>query len=202
MSPGKIARILTGSSHGTRPRTKYEFITRKSTEPTQPEGIRHVLDPHPALADHHTQDVESVLVLRTPVRSDPRARRPDQLLLFGPADGLRRCAEVGRQPGSYLHKGNQPTRRPIARLARDQVEIAVAVPEAAIQNGPTARLEPASGDRFATYSQQLPPSQHTTSVRTVRGRGVSSAGAEPYNRCSVSPQRTCPMPGAKIRRVR
>lgn len=171
----------------SRPRTKYEELTRKSTELTQPECVGNVLYLDSAFPEHHSKHVEAVLIRRTPVRGDPCPSRPGQLPLLFPADRLRRCPEVGREPRSDLDEGDQPSHASFTGPARHQIQIPMAVSKAFIQYGPTARLQPARRYRFSLDPQPLSLGQHATSVRAYERRSESDYPPDSFNRCTNSP---------------
>ena len=201
MFPGKIARISNVLACDTVPRTKYELLTRKSTELSQPERVRDVLDLNPCLAQHHPHHVESVLISRTPVRSDPDSGGTGQLPPFLPPHRLRRRPEISGKPSPDFHERHDPTLVSVLDLARDEIKVAVTVSKAPIHDCPTACLEPTGRDRFALDPQTLPLCQHATSLCAGVAARESDYPPDSYNRCT--PAHACPaIAGAKALHLR
>ncbi len=106
-------------------------------------------DPDPIAGDNYPDDVETVRLSGLTMAVDPDPRRARELDPFLPVDRLDRAAEMVVAPGLDLDE------RDCAISFSDQVDVAVSVPEAPVEDPPAGAGEPAFRDPFSHFAQGL-----------------------------------------------
>jgi hypothetical protein len=101
------------------------------------------------------------------VATYPHPRRTDQFPPFSPVYGFNRSAELNPGAGLHFNKGD------CARAFGDQVQVAVAVPETALEHPPALSLEPPLGDSLPADTQYLVMRRHGASITPLFDRAVT-----------------------------
>jgi hypothetical protein len=113
-----------------------------------------VLYEYPFARQKHTENIELVLLPVTSVTVDPDMRRSRELALFSVMYGLNGVAELVAFARLHFHERD-------GRIALgDQVDVAPAVAEAAIEDRPAVPRKPAFGDAFAEFAESLVVVRH------------------------------------------
>ena len=123
-----------------------------------------MLNANVPIAENDSENIKPVTISRTLVRREPCARGSNYLPLLFPAHGLCRGAEIARKPGPNFHECDKPAGACIVSSTGDQIQVAMTVPKAPIENDPPLELEPLRRDLLATYSEFLPFGQHEPSL--------------------------------------
>lgn len=108
-----------------------------------------MLDQHPISGQQDPHNIELVRLAVTSVTINPDVRAPRQLTLFSVMYGLYRVAELVTFAGFDLNE------RDGGLTLGDEIDVAVAVLEAAREDSPTLLGEPALGDSFAELAEAL-----------------------------------------------
>src|SRR3954471_3659743 len=130
------------------------------------EGVLDVLDPDCLCPKNDPDHVESEGIARTLKARDPDLRRTAQLTLLPPVHGADRTAKG--IIGPRLHFDESDGAVGIVLRARcDEINIAMAVPEAMLNDVPAVNPEPPRRDTLAFHSHRLSRFGHESQSRAL-----------------------------------
>src|SRR6185312_10845352 len=136
--------------------------------------VLHVPNADAPPVHEHPDHIEPIAVRGLAEPVDPDVRGPDELASLSPVDRLHRIAELSPPPRFDLHEHHQPA------PPRDEVEVAMAIAKAPVNERPAQMLEPLGGVRFAGESESL--CRHGRQSRAGRAAAQAQNNA---GRCKI-----------------
>jgi hypothetical protein len=112
--------------------------------------VGNVSNSHTIALDEYSNDVESIGVGRTSVPIDPNGGRASQLSLFAPVYGFDRIPKLRPAPSLHLDE------RDGACSLHDEIDVAMAAPESALNDPISLPLEPSLRDPLPQFAKRLP----------------------------------------------
>ena len=105
---------------------------------------------HAISFDQDSYDVESVAISWSPVPVDPNRGRASQFSLFAPVYGFHRIPKL--RPASSFNLDERDS----ACSLHNEIDVAMAAPESALNNPISLPLEPSLRDPLSKCAKRLP----------------------------------------------
>ena len=118
------------------------------------EGVFDVLNPDCLCPKNDPDHVESEGIAGTLKSRDPNLRRTAQLTLLSPIHGTDRTSKGIARPRLYFNESDGAIGLVLCARS-DEIDVAMAVAEAMLDDVPAMNLEPFRRDALAFYSHRL-----------------------------------------------